>query len=206
MRSLRFLSLTISVFLSGLFLFAGCAGVSHVALYEGSAGQITAGMTPFKDEALKLDFLVSEGWTPVAQSTVLPDALKLKRDVATQTGGMAVFRKGDEGSVMVWCRTSSQTPHYMRREMVDRLAPENQIVKGALEIPSKGWNPVFYRYDASYIVKGEKQGFSLFMGEKSEDTFSLYGCRYGVLARSASAEYSDEIESDFIAILRSLKN
>ncbi len=206
MRPFRFLVCALCVFLFGSVFLAGCAGVSHEAYYKGDAGQITADMTPYKDEILKLDFMVPAGWTEVPWADDLPDSLKLRRDITTETGGMAVFRKGDKGSVMVWCRTSSQTPHYMRREMVDRLAPENQIVKGALQISAEGWNPVFYRYDASFIVKGEKQGFSVFAGEKEQALLSLYGCMYGALGRSTSLDYSDEIESDFISILRSLKN
>ncbi len=196
--------LTLLVILS--VLLSACAGVINDAYYRGEAGQLTSDMKPFKSEAMKLDFLVPSGWEKIDQNAELPDAIYLKRDISTETGGMAVFRKGDKGSVMVWCRTSQQTPHYMRREIVDRMVSENQIVKGPLQLESEGWNPVFFRYDANYAIKGEKFGFSIFVGEKSEDTFSLYGCRYGVVARSATADVADEIESDFIAILRSLKN
>ncbi|MDF1525249.1 MAG: hypothetical protein RRA15_03415 [bacterium] len=37
-------------------------------------------------------------------------------------------------------------------------------------------------------------------------TFSLNNCDYIVLARSSSLENTEEIKSDFIAVLRSLKN
>ncbi len=202
MRSLRFLVCMLCVLISGSVFLAGCAGVSHEAYYKGDAGQITADMTPYNDELLKLDFMVPAGWTEVPWGDDLPDSLKLRRDITTETGGMAVFRKGNKGSVMVWCRTSNQTP----QGIANRLAPESQVVKSGLQIPTKGWNPIFYRYDTSFIVKGEKQGFSTFAGEKEQALLSLYGCMYGALARSTSLDFSDEIESDFIAILRSLKN
>jgi len=202
MPSSRFLGCLLSVSLFSSIWLAGCAGVSHEAYYKGDAGQITADMTPYKDELLKLDFMVPAGWTEVPWADDLPDSLKLKRDITTETGGMAVFRKGNKGSVMVWCRTSNQTP----QGIANRLAPESQIVKSGLQIPTKGWNPIFYRYDTSSIVKGEKQGFSIFAGEKEQALLSLYGCMYGVIGRSTSLEHSDEIESDFISILRSLKN
>ncbi len=202
MRSLRFLVWVLCVSLSGSILLVGCAGVSHEAYYKGDAGQITDSMTPFKDEILKLDFMVPTGWTEVPWGDDLPDSLKLRRDITTETGGMAVFRKGNKGSVMVWCRTSYQNP----QDMASPLAPESRLVKSGLQIPTKGWNPIFYRYDTSSIVKGEKQGFSVFAGEKEQALLSLYGCMYGVLARSTSLDSSDEIESDFINILRSLKN
>lgn len=202
MRSLRFLICILCVLISGSVFLAGCAGVSHEAYYKGDAGQITADMTPYKDELLKLDFMVPAGWTEVSWGDDLPDSLKLNREIATETGGMAVFRKGNNGSVMVWCRTSNQTP----QGIANRLAPESQVVKSGLQIPTKGWNPIFYRYDSNSIVKGENQGFSIFAGEKEQALLSLYGCMYGVLGRSTSLEHSDEIESDFISILRSLKN
>jgi len=202
MRSLRFLVCILCVLISGSVFLAGCAGVSHEAYYKGDSGQITADMTPYKDELLKLDFMVPAGWTEVPLADDLPDSLKLRREITTETGGMAVFQKGNKGSVMVWCRTSYQNP----QGMANRMAPDSQMVKSGQQIPSKGWNPIFYRYDLSSIVKGEKQGFSTFAGEKEQALLSLYGCMYGVLGRSTSIEYSDEIEGDFINILRSLKN
>ena len=187
-----------------IFLAAGCVGVTHQAYYEGDTGQLTENMIPVKDEKNKFDFLIPAGWTEVPEEKDLPVTLELPRRMSTETGRVT-FKKADRGSIIVWCRAMPQTDYHVEQSIY-KIAPSSVLVKGPLQIKSSGWNPEFRRYDASLIKKGEKKGFSFFFGTKMQPTMSLYGCDYVVVARSSSLEYADEIESDFIAILRSLKN
>jgi len=186
------------------FLFAGCAGVTHLENYESPSGLSTAQMVPVKDEAMKFDFLLPQGWVSVPPDEVLPESLEVPRASSTDTG-MGVWRKADNGSLLVWCQTTSQNP-YLIEQSLFRLSPSMKIAKGPFEIQTPGWNPDFRRYDSSIVEKGQKRGFSLFMGMKSQKLTSIFGCNYVVIGRSATLEDSLEIENDFIAILGSLKN
>jgi hypothetical protein len=185
-------------------LAAGCVGVTHEAYYEGPAGQLTDNMIPVKDEARKFDFLLPPGWMALGKQETLPKTLEVPRDNATETG-MGVWRKGDKGSMLVWCRAMGQTDYNIEQSLY-RISPSSKLVTGPIQIASSGWNPQFRRYDSAIVEKGKKRGFSFFFGTKSQPTLSLYNCNYVVIARSATLEDSDEIENDFIAVLRSLKN
>ena len=196
-------NITVLIFTAG-FLLAGCAGVTHLENYESPSGQSTAQMVPVKDEEMKFDFLLPPGWTAVPEGEALPETLEVPRANATETG-MGVWRKGDKGSLLVWCETTDQTP-YLIEQSLYRLSPSMKIAKGPFEIKTPGWNPEFYRYDSSVVEKGQKRGFSFFMGTKSQKLTSIFGCNYAVIGRSATLEDSQEIENDFIAVLKSLKN
>ncbi|MCJ7500207.1 hypothetical protein MUP29_08120, partial [bacterium] len=187
-----------------VILTAGCVGVTHLPYYESPAEQSSAQMVPVKNEEMKFDFLIPQGWVSVSGDEALPDILKVPRDNATETG-MGVWRKGDRGSLLVWCETTDQNP-YLIEQSLYRISPSGKAVKGPLQIQSSGWNPEFWRYDSSIVEKGQKRGFSFFMGLKSQQLTSVSGCNYAVIGRSATLEDSGEIENDFIAILKSLKN
>ena len=97
--------------------------------------------------------------------------------------------------------------NYLIEQSFYEISPSAVAVdNGGLQIHSSGWDPVFYEYTSSIVEKGEKKGFTFLFGEKMQGTLSLYNCDYIVLARSSSLETTEEIKSDFIAILRSLKN
>jgi hypothetical protein len=178
--------------------------VTHEAYYEGEAGNLTEDMVPVKDKEKKFDFLLPAGWTPVVNIEQLPEALEVPRNLLTETG-MAIYRKKDKGAMLVWCKTTSQADYDIEQSLY-RISPSSKLVKGPIQIGSSGWNPTFRRYDSSIIEKGEKRGFSFFFGTKSQKLMSLFGCNYVVVARSSTLESTDEIENDFIAVLRSLKN
>jgi len=186
------------------FLTAGCAGVTHQPYYEGSAEQNTTQMVPVKDETMQFDFLLPPGWAAVPEGEALPESLEVPRTNATETG-MGVWRKEDKGSLLLWCQTTDQNPYIIEQSLY-RISPSSKGVKGPLQIQSSGSNPYFYRYDSSIVEKGQKRGFSFFMGTKSQKLTSIFGCNYSVIGRSATLEDSQEIENDFIAVLKSLKN
>ncbi len=196
-------NITVLIF-STAFLFAGCAGVTHQATYESPSGQSTAQMMPVKDKAMKFDFLLPQGWVAVPSDEALPESLEVPRSSSTDTG-MGVWRKGDNGSLLVWCRTTSQNPYIIEQSLF-RLSPSMKIAKGPFEIQTPGWNPDFRRYDSNIVEKGQKRGFSLFLGLKSQKLTSIFGCDYVVIGRSATLEDTLDIENDFISILKSLKN
>ena len=192
-------------FLSLLIILAGCAGVSHEAYYEGPLGTNTAGMVPVKDDAKKFDFMVPAGWSEVPADQALPEELEVPRNFISEYGGTATFRKGDRGSLVVWCQRYEDTDYEIEHALYN-ISASAVLVEGPLQIPSKGWNPVFRQYDSSIIEAGEKKGFSFLFGTKSQATLSLFNCNYAVVARSSSLENTEEIKDDFIAVLRSLKN
>jgi hypothetical protein len=185
------------------YLSAGCEGVSHQPFYKGPI-QSGEGMVPVKDEVKKFDFSLPPGWRAVPEDEELPETLKVPRKSATETG-MGVWRKGDKGALLVWCETTDQNP-YLIEQSLYQVSPSAQLVKGPLQVQSSGWNPNFRRYDSNIVKQGMKKGFSFFMGMKSQKLSSIFGCNYVVIGRSNSLETSREIESDFVSILKSLKN
>jgi hypothetical protein len=207
-RSTTVSSVQISLFvlLTMVMVFSGCAGVTHQAYYEGHLGKTTGNMIPVKDDARKYDFMIPADWTEVPQDQPLPESLELPREKYSAYGGPVTYRKDDIGSMHLFCRTIGNTD-YMIEQTLYELSPSAVAVdNGGLQIHSSGWDPVFYEYTSSIVEKGEKKGFTFLFGEKMQGTFSLYNCDYIVLARSSSLETTEDIKSDFIAVLRSLKN
>jgi len=187
-----------------LFLLSSCVGVTHNAYYKGPIDPIKEDAILVKDDAKKFNFMLPAGWVEVAKNEKLPDTLAVPLDNANETG-IAVYRKGNRGSIVVWCRAMGQTDYIVEQSLY-KISPSSVMVKGPLQIKSSGWNPDFRRYDSSIIEKGEKKGFSFFFGTKMQALTSLYGCHYNVVARSATLEDTEEIERDFISVLKSLKN
>lgn len=189
-----------------VMIFSGCAGVIQQAYYDGPLGVMTNDMVPVKDDARKYDFMLPAGWKEVPQDEPLPESLELPRDHRSAYGGPVTFRKGDTGSMYLFCRTMGNTDYLIEKSIYEISPSAVAVDNGGLQIHSSGWNPVFYEYNSSIVEKGEKKGFTFLFGEKMQGTFSLYNCDYIVLARSSSLENTEEIKSDFIAVLRSLKN
>ena len=207
-RSITVTSVRICLFtlLTLVMIFSGCAGVIQQAYYDGSLGAMTDDMVPVKDDARKYDFKIPVGWTEVPQDQLLPESLELPREKYSAYGGPVTYRKGDTGSMHLFCRTMGNTD-YLIEKTIYKISPSAVAVdNGGLQIHSSGWDPVFYEYTSSIVEKGEKKGFTFLFGEKMQGTFSLYNCDYIVLARSSSLGNTEEIKSDFIAVLRSLKN
>jgi len=188
----------------GFLVFGGCAGTATNVQYEGTAGQITDDMVPIKDKVKKFDFLVPIGWKIEPDNITLPKTLELPLDMKNETG-RSIFTKDDRGSMVVWCRTTTQNDYIIEQSLY-RISPSSKIAKDPVEIKTPGWNPILYRYDSAIVEKGQKKGFSFFMTTKSQKLTALFGCNYVVVARSATLEDSEEIEDDFTAVLRSLKN
>jgi hypothetical protein len=206
-RTLTVRTVRISLFtlLTVLVIFTGCVGVTHEAYYEGSLGAITNDMIPVKDDGKKFDFMLPPGWIEVAEDEALPESLKLPRHHASEAG-KATYRKGDRGSMLVFCLAPGNT-YYLIEKSLYKISPSMVALDtGGLQVKSLGWNPTFYEYKSCVVEKGEKKGFTFLFGKKSQGTLALYNCNYIVLARSSSLENTEEIKSDFIAVLRSLKN
>ena len=189
-----------------VMIFSGCAGVTHQAYYDGPLGMMTDNMVPVKDDARKFDFMLPAGWTEVPQDQPLPDSLELPRDHRSEYGGPVTYRKGDTGSMFLFCRIYGNTDYLIEKSLYEISPSAVAVDNGGLQIHSSGWEPVFYEYTSSIVEKGEKKGFTFLFGEKMQGTFSLNNCDYIVLARSSSLETTEEIKNDFIAVLRSLKN
>ncbi len=188
-----------------ILLLAGCAGVIQQAYYDGPLGKNTTGMVPVKDEVKKFDFMLPAGWTEIPEDQPLPAALELPRDHAS-TAGKATYVKGDHGSMVLFCRVYGNTDYLIEKSLYEISPSAVAEPTGGLQIKAPGWDPVFYEYTSSTVERGEKKGFTFLFGQKTQATFSLYGCEYIVLARSSSLEDTEEIKDDFIAVLRSLRN
>jgi hypothetical protein len=186
----------------------GCLGEAWAPpYYKGSLGMITDDMIAVKDKENKLDFKIPAGWLSVPEDEALPENLELPREHRSAYGDnkQRFYRKGDKGSMTVFCRIMGVTNYLVEQSMYE-LAPSMVSQHGGLQISSKGWDPVMYEYEASSVEEGEKKGFAFMFAEKMQGTFSLYNCDYYVIARSADLESAEEIKSDFIAVVRTLKN
>ena len=62
---------------------------------------------------------------------------------------------------------------------------------------------MIYRYGAYLIERGEHRNFNMFRGEDYAD---WWGDNIGVIGRSAGEQYDQEIFSDFIALMRTLRS
>lgn len=187
---------------------AGCVGVTHPASYPEDVGRLTADMVSCKQGIL--DFKIPLGWSPVPASEALPSSIALPRPVAVAAGPLA-FRKADRGALIVWCvpLENNEFSWGKIKGLINDLVPANVPVGDTVEVdaPGQSWlsKPSFYRFDAVRVEQGQRRDFSLFMSMKSGPTFSLSSCNYAAIGRAASSADRAEIESDFVAVLRSLK-
>ncbi|UCG37882.1 MAG: hypothetical protein JSV00_06680 [bacterium] len=193
------------ILLTVIAILAGCTGVIQQAYYKGPLGMRTEGMVPVKDDAKKFDFMLPAGWIEVPGDEPLPGNLELPRHHMSEYG-KATYRKGDRGSMFLFCRIYGNTDYLIEQSLYEISPSAVAEDTGGLQIKSSGWDPVFYEYTSSVVEKGEKKGFTFLFGQKSQGTFSLFNCDYIVLARSSSLENTEEIKDDFIAVLRSLRN
>jgi hypothetical protein len=155
-----------------------------------------------------MEFGLPAGWKEVSKVADLPKEVELPFSAFSETG-IAVFHKESKGAMVVWCRKDIafmvQHGRWMR-EQIDRMFTGNRFIKGPIDVVAPGWNPSVHFFEGMRVEKGEKRVFSIFMAEKTSPVTKLYGCDYRLIARSSSEEYSGEIERDFIAIVRSLRN
>ena len=180
-----------------ILLLAGCDGpVIQHPYYKGEMGKITEGMTQYKEK--NMDFLVPPGWTRGTDEA-------LSEVYIEQEGGVVSFVKEGKGTLLVWCMPGVRQLKIIR-DVVDRVAPDNVKTKGPFQISSFGFDPYFEVYDAFWVEKGEQKGFRIFIAWKQGSITKLYGCYYGVLAKTNSFDNADEVENDFLAVVRSLKN
>ena len=207
-RSFTVTSVRICLFtlLTLIMILSGCAGAIQQGYYKGSLGMSTEGMTPVKDDTKKFDFMLPSGWAEVPHNQPLPENLELPRHHRSEYGGVVTYRKDDRGSMFLFCRIYGNTDYLIEKSLFEISPSAVGVDAGGLEIKSSGWDPKFYEYTSSVVEKGEKKGFTFLFGKKMQGTFALYNCDYVVLARSSSLENTEEIKSDFIAVLRSLKN
>lgn len=185
-------------------LVAGCAGVVAPSKYEEHEEQVISDMVPIRDAAKKFDFFLPKGWRTEPDDVILPDTLELPLNMKNETG-RSIFTKENRGSMVVWCQADGQTEYKIEQSLY-KISPSSKLVKGPVEVNASGWNPVLRRYDSAIVERGQKKGFSFFMATKSQKLSSLFGCNYVVVARSANLNDAAEIESDFVAVLKSLKN
>lgn len=189
------------------FLVACTSDVIQQPYYKASLGMVTDDMVVVKDDEKKFDFKIPADWQEVPAGETLPVNLELPGGHGSPYGdGQPItFRKDDKGSMMLFCRIMGVTDYEVEKSMYE-VAPSMVSQHGGMQIKSKGWDPVFYEYEASTVEEGEKKGFAMMFGEKMQGTFSLFNCDYIVIARSATLEEAEEIKDDFLAVLRTLKN
>ncbi|MDF1525248.1 MAG: hypothetical protein RRA15_03420 [bacterium] len=164
-RSFTVTSVRICLFtlLTLIMILSGCAGVIQQAYYDGPLGVNTQGMTPVKDDAKKFDFMVPAGWTEVPRDEPLPESLELPRERYSAYGGPVTYRKGDSGSMHLFCRTMENT-NYLIEQTIYEISPSAVAVdNGGLQIHSSGRDPVFYEYTSSIVEKGEKKRLTFFV-------------------------------------------
>lgn len=186
-------------FLLPVFLLMGCSSAVQVRLPEN--------MVSFRDAAKKMEFRLPAGWEPAPVEPVIEKSTYGIRDEAP-----VGFRKGEKGTLAVWCdHYDSNRPRMLH--MIDVLKAYAPLFKPAeiyfeVDSPGSGFisRPNVHVFKASHVVKGEKKNFQIVTVVKGRPATVLYGCEYMLFGRSASDEYSEEITTDITAIAATLMN
>lgn len=186
--------------ISGLIVILsllGCEGVGYNSSYKGPDGKVTGDMVSYKEKSM--DFQLPPGWSPSPDMREVPNGID-------STSGIAVFRKGDRGELMVWFEGLRQNARGIETCINKRWPDIKNITPKALQVKAEsGSNPLFLKYEGFRVVKGEPVGFVLLWGHKYPPMTSMSKRMYYVIAVSTSEAYSTEIEGDFIAVLRTLR-
>lgn len=186
--------------LPALLLLAGCSSAVQVRLPEN--------MVPFKDAARKMEFKLPPGWEPTPVEPVIEKSTKFIRGAAP-----AGFRKGDKGTLAVWCDRydPNRSAVLHMYDVVDAYAPIHKPTEISFEVESAGAGylsrPTVRGIRATHVEKGEKKEFLIVTAVKTPPVVKMHQeCEYILIGRSTSEEYSEEIKADITAIAATLRN
>jgi hypothetical protein len=166
-------------------------------------------MVTFKDTAQMMEFQLPAGWERAPVDPVIEKKTLEIRQFRTSVVG---FRKGDRGTLAVWCdkwdKNRPQLSHMI--DVLNAYAPMHKrgIIGFEVDSPDTGFisRPNVNAFPATQAVKGERHEFLIVTVNKRHGTTVLEGCDYMLFGRSTTNEFSDEILKDITEIAATLKH
>lgn len=200
--------LPFALILLAVIQLLGC-GVKALP-YTGKAGLDTSNMTPQKVDVEKPDteaeFLLPPGWTFEAVDPFTTTSTT-EGFFSPGQGKLGVLKKeGTSANIAVFCWGMWILPDYLPgvgREAIKAAIPDAKLIKGTYEIDVPGYNSYFEVYSGTGILEGQQ--VPLYGYHAWKDSTSMFRCKYTLVGAAGQID-GDEVEDDFIAIVRSLKN
>jgi hypothetical protein len=195
--------LPLTIILLSVIQLSGC-GVKALP-YTGKAGLDTSNMTPQKVD--KAEFLLPPGWTFIMKTTDPFTDPTVRGLISPGKGHLGTLKKeGTSSNIEVFCWgtwiTRDDLPDIARESLMHGM-PDSKLIKGTYEIDTPGSvNPYFEVYSGTGTREGRQVPLYGYVAWKWTYGF---GCKYNLIG-FAGKMHGNEVEDDFIAIVRSLKN
>ena len=182
-----------------LLVCAGCVALGYnpkAQFLRVDKVELPKDMTAYKDD--RMSFLLPPGWTPAK-----PDP-PFAEETWQPSTAQAVFQKGDRGIVKIWCFIYNSDPYVLYRRVAE-YAPMNEHIK-SIRVKTSDEDLSICVRKATHVQKGEKKEFAIFTVEKRPPFLDFSGCSgYMLFGRSASSEFTEEVEKDIIVIVHTFK-